>query len=78
MSKDPTVDRLEDALRKAGVGGSWGGLGGHGPQPMPFAIRQAASLEKLKALLEQGLESKRAEIRSLNEKIQRLRHGGGS
>jgi len=55
----------------------WKPMGG-GPARQPqFVIQQAENLGKLKELLEGVVGQKRAEIMSLQEKLLRLKYGGG-
>jgi len=70
---------LQKRLKAAGIDpGQWGELGGHGPKTPGFALRLAGNLTKLNALLEVAVQEKEAEVRVLEEKIIRLRFGGGS
>ena len=78
-TKKPTVEELKAAMKAAGMDESaWGDMGGGGPKQPEFMLRQANNLKTLSGLLEQAVASKQGEIRTLDEKLQRLLHGGGS
>lgn len=57
---------------------SWGTLGGGNPQRPQFMQDQAANLIRLRDLLQATVGQKQAEVQSLQEKLHRLQHGGGS
>lgn len=56
----------------------WGTMGGGAPQRPQFVQDQAANLTKLRDMLQATLGQKQAEVQSLQEKLHRLQHGGGS
>jgi len=76
--KNMTEEEVREALRQAGIKEGWGEMGGDGPKNPAFLRRQADSLQALKGLLEGAVGGKQAEVRSLQEKLARLQHGGGS
>ena len=79
MSKNLTPEELADKLKAAGIDpDEWGKMGGQGPRQIPSFVRLAGGLEKVKGLLEASVGQKQAEIRTLQEKLARLQHGGGS
>lgn len=55
----------------------WGPMGGGAPRQPKFVQEQAANLVKLRDLLEGILGQKQAEVMSMQEKLLRLKHGGG-
>ena len=55
----------------------WGTMGGGSPRQPKFMQEQAANMVKLRDLLEGVLAQKQAEVISLQEKLLRLKHGGG-
>ena len=55
----------------------WGTMGGGSPRQPKFMQEQAAHMAKLRDLLERVLAQKQAEVVSLQEKLLRLKHGGG-
>ena len=57
--------------------GAWGAMGGGPPMQPKFMTEQVAHLEKLRDLLTGVLGQKQAEIRAMQEKLLRLKHGGG-
>lgn len=56
----------------------WGPMGGHATKPPQFLLDQAGNLTKLRDLLEGMVGQKQLEVQSLQEKLLRLKHGGGS
>lgn len=56
---------------------SWRPMGGGAPKQPKFVQEQAANMVKLRDLLEGILGQKQAEVVSLQEKLLRLKHGGG-
>jgi hypothetical protein len=79
MSDKLTEQEALDRLKALGIDpGQWGEMGGHGPQTPQFALRLATNLKKVNELLEGAVAQKQAEVRSLEEKLLRLRFGGGS
>lgn len=78
MSK-MTEEQARERLKAAGIDpNQWGAMGGGDPQSPQFAIRLATSLTKIKSLLEMAVGDKQGEIQQLEEKLLRLKHGGGS
>ena len=78
---DQTEELVEvlERLKAAGLDpGLWGDLGGHGPKTPGFALRLSSNLTKLNAVLGAAMREKEAEVRLLEEKLLRLRLGGGS
>ena len=76
-----TKEELEEQLReRGGKPGEWDDFGGaHEGTPKPKFIRdQVKNLHTLKAVLEQAVGSKEAEVDLLRERLVRLRYGGGS
>jgi len=57
---------------------TWGTMGGGEPQRPQFMQAQADNLIKLRDMLQATVGQKQAEIQSLQEKLHRLKHGGGS
>ena len=79
MSKNLTPDELAAKLREAGIDPSqWGQMGGGGHRQIKSLVRLAGGLEKVKGLLEASVSQKQGEIQTLQEKLARLQHGGGS
>lgn len=75
------ADEIKRKLEEAGLGDALGGWGQSkgGPRPAPQIIqRQRAFLEKAKEILEAQLAKDRATAADLREKLERLKHGGGS
>lgn len=57
---------------------SWGPMGGGPPKQPQFVLRQAHNLEKLREMLEGVVSQKQTELGQLQEKLIKLKHGGGS
>ena len=55
----------------------WSVLGGGGPRQPQFVQDQAAKLIQLRGMLEAFIEQQQREVQSLQEKLIRLKHGGG-
>lgn len=72
-----TEEEMEEHLKAAGVD-QWGSMGGGGPRRPQAILRIASSLKKVNALLESSVAQKQGEITLLQEKLLRLKHGGGS
>jgi len=69
-----TDDEKERLLREAG---RWRGVN-PGPRPEPeFVRRQKEALRKVEAILEAQLARDQATVAELQEKLNRLKHGGG-
>ncbi len=74
-----TEEQMRARLKAAGIDPKvWGEMGGGGPKTPQFALRMAASLTKVSQLLEGAVGEKQAETRLLDEKLLRLKYGGGS
>jgi len=79
MAEEKLTPEQEARLKAAGIDPkSWGEVGGGEPKTPQFALRLAGNLEELKGLLEGAVGAKQGEIRLLEEKLIRLKHGGGS
>ena len=79
MSDELTEEQILERLREAGISpDQWGKMGGGGPKSPRFALRLAGDLQKVKALFEGILVEKQAEVGLLEERLIRLKHGGGS
>jgi len=71
--------RMKERLKALGIDEqAWAGMGGHGPQTPRFALKMAGDLQKMKGLLEAAVGEKQAEVGLLEEKLLRLKYGGGS
>jgi len=69
-----TDDEKERLLKEAG---RWRGVSpGHRPEP-EFVRRQKDVLRKLEAVLEAQIARDQATVAELQEKVNRLKHGGG-
>lgn len=55
----------------------WKAMGGGSPQQVRFLQEQVGNLQQLKKVLEDLLAQKQIEKMSLQEKLLRLKHGGG-
>jgi len=74
-----TEEQVTARLKAAGIDPKvWGDMGGGGPRTPQFALRMAANLTKVSQLLEGVVGQKQAETRLLEEKLIRLKYGGGS
>jgi hypothetical protein len=74
-----TEKQLREQAEALGIGdGQWDEMGGGEPKSPAFANRIAENLKKMNELLEQAVEGKQGEVRLLQEKLARLKHGGGS
>lgn len=74
-----TEEQVKARLEAAGIDPKvWGEMGGGGPKTPQFALRMAANLTKVSQLLEGAVGQKQAESRLLEEKLIRLKYGGGS
>lgn len=56
----------------------WGPMGGGAPKHPKFVLDQVKNLQTLQKMLEGIVDQKQAEIAGLQEKLLRLKHGGGS
>jgi len=56
----------------------WGGMGGGDARQPQFALSLADNLKKLTGILEGVVEDRQTEMRLLQEKLLRLKYGGGS
>lgn len=68
----------EQESKKSEESPAWKPMGGGPPRHPQFVLRQVQSLEKLRELVEGIVAQKEAEVGTLQEKLLRLRHGGGS
>jgi len=74
-----TEAEMAEKLKSLGVDSSqWDAMGGGEPQTPEFARSIAGKLQKMNDLLGQALAGKQAEVRLLQEKLARLKYGGGS
>lgn len=82
MSKrqpEMTDDQVRERLKEMGVDpNQWSEMGGGDPQHPAFVLRMATHASKLKQHMEQQVGVKQAEIRLLQEKLIRLKFGGGN
>jgi hypothetical protein len=74
-----TEEQIREQMKAAGIDpGKWGEMGGGGPRTPKFALRLAHNLARVRGVLESAVEAKQSEVQSLEEKLLRLKHGGGS
>lgn len=79
MSGDePTIEEVKQQLRDLGIPvDSWGETQ-EGTVKSPLLDRQIEMLTKVRDLLEMQVEQDIATVAELTEKVNRLKHGGGS
>ena len=74
-----TQEEFEAKLKEMGIDPStWKQMGGGAPRHPAFVLRMANNASKLKKLLEEQVGQKQGEVRLLEEKLIRLKYGGGS
>lgn len=79
MSTIQKEESVRDQLRAAGIDpNQWGDMGDMTTRQPRFALELAGNLSKLTAMLEGVVAGKQAEVRILEEKLLRLKFGGGS
>jgi len=79
MSNHQKEEEARARLAAAGIDpAKWGDMGDMVARQPAFALRMAGNLKKLTALLDCVVVDKQAEVRVLEEKLLRLKFGGGS
>jgi len=79
MSTDLKEEEARERLAAAGIDPEkWGDMGNLIARQPRFALRLAGNLQKLTAMLEGVVADKQGESRLLEEKLARLKFGGGS
>lgn len=74
-----TEEEMREKLNDMGIDSEeWSSMGGGSPRHPAFVLRMAGNAQKLKSMLEQQVGLKQAEIQTLQEKLIRLKYGGGS
>ena len=74
-----TEEEVRAKLKEMGIDpNQWAEMGGGEPRHPAFVLRMAGNATKLKELLEAQVGQKQAEVRLLQEKLARLKYGGGS
>lgn len=75
---EPTIEEVKQQLRDLGIPvDSWEETT-EGTVKSPFLDRQVEMLTKVRDLLEMQVEQDIATVAELTEKVNRLKHGGGS
>lgn len=76
---DVKEEQARERLAAAGIDpAQWGDIGGMATRQPRFALSLAGNLKKLTAILEGVVVDKQGEVRALEEKLLRLKFGGGS
>lgn len=75
MTEEEFQQRVKDAGAETG---QWGAHGGGKPKTPAFVSQQVGNLTKLRDLLEKVSEGKQQEVLRLQERLHRLKYGGGS
>ena len=79
MSNHIKEEQARDCLRAAGIDpAKWGDMGDMITRQPRFALSLAGNLKRLSAMLEGMVVDKQGEVRVLEEKLLRLKFGGGS
>ena len=79
MSTHMKEDEARERLAAAGIDPEkWGDMGGMIARQPRFALSLAGNLKKLTTVLEGVVADKQGEVRVLDEKLIRLKYGGGS
>ena len=79
MSTHLKEEEAGECLAAAGIDpATWGDMGGKIARQPRFALSIAGNLGKLTAMLEGVVADKQGEMRVLEEKLVRLKFGGGS
>jgi len=74
-----TEDEIRERLAATGIDSDkWGNMGGTTAQHPKFALDMAGNMKKLAVMLEAVVGDKQGEVRLLEEKLVRLKFGGGS
>jgi len=75
---EPTIQDAQELLKQLGISsGQWGNTPDRTIR-LPVVDKQSEALLKLRALLENLVESDRQTMLQLREQLNRLQHGGGS
>ena len=77
MSNPTTPEEARKKLKEMGIDPDpWQSMGGRSARPKAF-VRIAGSLQKVTALLEASVRQKQDEVGMLQEKLARIKQGGG-